>query len=119
MKYAMLICGDEAPWFDADEASVQAAMDEIHAWYEKWSAEGKILSGGAELDSSRKARTISRGPDGGPVVTDGPYLELKEVVGGFITLDTDDMDEAVTIAAGWPGIARHGDKVEVRPVIQR
>lgn len=114
----MLICGEEAAWFDADEASVQAAMEQINAWYEKWAATGKVLDAGAELDSSRKAKTISRGADGQPVVTDGPYLELKEVVGGFIMLDTDGIDEAVVIASGWPGIASHGDKVEVRPVMQ-
>jgi hypothetical protein len=118
VKYVMLICGDEASWFDADEASVQAAMEEINAWYEKWAAAGKIIGSGAELDSSRKAKTVSRGQDG-PVVTDGPYLELKEVIGGFIMLETDDIDEAVAVASGWPGIESHGDRVEVRPVIQR
>jgi hypothetical protein len=119
MRYVMLICGEEAPWFEADEATVRTAMDQIYAWHEKWAATGKILDGGAELDSSTKARTISRGTDGHPVVTDGPYLELKEVIGGFIMLETDDIDEAVAIASGWPGIANHGDKVEVRPVMQR
>lgn len=119
MKYVMLICGDESSWFDGDEASVQAAMEEINAWAEKWSAAGKILDGGAELDASAKAKTVSRGTDRQPVVTDGPYLELKEVVGGLIMLQADDIDEAVAVASGWPGIARFGDKVEVRPVMAR
>jgi hypothetical protein len=49
----------------------------------------------------------------------GPYLELKEVVGGFIHLVADDIDDAVGVAATWPGIAAVGDKVEVRPVAER
>ncbi|MPZ27320.1 MAG: hypothetical protein GEV12_13145 [Micromonosporaceae bacterium] len=120
MRYVMLLCGDEDGWYDPDRAAEQEnAMNEIYAWMEKWQAEGKIADGGAELDTSRKAKTVSRGPDGAPMVTDGPYLELKEVVGGFIMLEADDIDDAVAVAATWPGVARFGDKVEVRPVMQR
>jgi hypothetical protein len=119
MKYAMLICGDEENWFNADEAEIRATMDEIYTWMEKWEKAGKIAPGGAELDHSGKARTVSRGADGQPVVTDGPYLELKEIIGGVIMLEADDIDEAVAVAAGWPGIARYAEKVEVRPVISR
>lgn len=119
MQFAMLLCGEEDHWFDADQATVQAAMEEIYAWMGKWEGEGKIADGGAELDHSRKAKTASRGPDGQPVITDGPYLELKEVIGGFIMLNADNIDEAVAVAATWPGIANFGDKVEVRPVIER
>jgi hypothetical protein len=118
MRYAMLICGEEWPE-DLPAATVEAAMTGIYAWLDKWRAEGKIAEGGMELDSVRTAKTVSRGADGRPVVTDGPYLELKEVIGGFIVLNADDLDEAVTIAATWPGVVAHGDKVEVRPVMQR
>jgi len=117
MKYVMLICGDEASWVDTDEATIEAVMKDIDAWDQKWA--GKVADGGAELDSSRTARTVSRGPDGQPVVTDGPYLELKEVIGGFCILEVDSLDEAVAIASEWPTIASHGDKVEVRPVMRR
>jgi hypothetical protein len=117
MKYVMMLAGEEGNWYDEDNAAaIEAAMQAIYAWMEKW--EGKVVDGGAELDSVKKAKTISRGPDG-PVVTDGPYLELKEVIGGFILLEADGIDEAVAIASGWPGIAKFGDKVEVRPVMQR
>jgi hypothetical protein len=118
MKYALLICGEESSWFDLDEAAQQAEYGKIHAWVQKWEAAGKLAPGGAELDSTSKAKTVSRGPDGKPVVTDGPYLELKEVIGGMVILDADDIDEAVAIASGWPTIERFGDKVEVRPIIQ-
>ena len=118
MKYAMLICGEESGWYDASQQERDAAYQAIFAWMEKWQAAGKILDGGAELDTVRKAKTVSRGPDGQPVVTDGPYLELKEVIGGMILLQADDIDDAVTVASGWPGIARHRDKIEVRPLVQ-
>jgi hypothetical protein len=120
MQYVMMICGEEGNWYDPENAAaVEAAMNEIYAWMAKWQPTGKIADGGAELDSIRKAKTVSRGPDGAPVVTDGPYLELKEVVGGFMVLEADDIDDAVAVASGWPGITKFGDKVEVRPVIQR
>ncbi|MFI6071445.1 YciI family protein [Actinoplanes sp. NPDC051343] len=115
MRYAMIITGDESHWFGP--AVESGLMDQVDAWWEKWHQAGKIVRGGAELDRSTKARTVGPGPDG-PVVTDGPFLELKEVVGGFVLLEADDMDAAVEVAAGWPGIA-HGDRIEVRPVITR
>jgi hypothetical protein len=115
MRYAMIITGDESHWFGT--AVKSGLMDEVDAWWEKWHQAGKIVPGGAELDQSAKARTVGPGPDG-PVVTDGPFLELKEVVGGFILLEADDMDAATEVASGWPGI-QHGDRVEVRPVITR
>lgn len=120
MQYVMMIVGDEGDWYDQhNPAAIEEAMQAIYAWMGKWQAEGKIADGGAELDTVHKAKTVTRGPDGNPVVTDGPYLELKEVIGGFVMLEADDIDEAVAIAAGWPGIAKHGDRVEVRPVMQR
>lgn len=118
MQYVMLLWGDEDAWANQDPASAQAAMDDIIGWYERWQSDGKVVDGGAELDTSRKARTIRPAHAGEPVVTDGPYLESKEVIGGILILDADDLDEAVAIAATWPGI-RYGDSVEVRPVMQR
>jgi hypothetical protein len=113
MRYAMLICGVEEEW-TAQEAA--GAMNQIEEWFARWSEAGKIAHGGAELDTVRKAKTVRPGPDG-PVVTDGPYLELKEVVGGVMLLEADDMDEAVAIAAGWP--LAGSSSVEVRPLIER
>jgi len=113
MRYAMLICGVEDEWAAAE---AEGAMEKIFEWFGRWEAAGKIGKGGVELDTVRKARTIRPGPDG-PVVTDGPYLELKEVVGGVVILEADDMDEAVAIASGWPMQA--SSSIEVRPVIDR
>jgi hypothetical protein len=119
MKYAMLIIGDDDNWYHLPKEDQDAAYRDIFAWMEKWQAAGKILEGGAELDTVRKAKTIARGPDGQPVVTDGPYLELKEVIGGLVLINADDVDDAVKVASDWPTIARLGDKVEVRPVVEQ
>jgi hypothetical protein len=117
MRYVMIIAGDEAAW---DEPGLtEGLMDEINTWWEKWFEAGKVEQGGAELQPSSTAKTVGRGADGQPTVTDGPYLELKEVVGGFIHLVADDIDEAIAVASGWPGITRLGDKIEVRPVMER
>jgi hypothetical protein len=117
MRYVMILTGDESNWFEPKLPA--GLMDEVGAWWEKWAEAGKVLDGGAELQPSSTAKTVGPGPDGKPVVTDGPYLELKEVVGGFILLECDDLDEAVAVAAGWPGIAAVGDKVEIRPLLER
>jgi hypothetical protein len=117
MRYVMILTGDEAPWFD--EETSQGLMEEVITWWGKWSEAGKVEEGGAELAPSTQAKTVGRGPGGEPVVTDGPFLELKEVVGGFIYLNADDIDDAVAVASTWPGIAAVGDRVEVRPVMER
>ncbi|MDI6101269.1 YciI family protein [Actinoplanes sp. NEAU-A12] len=117
MRYVMILVGDESKWSDPEVA--EGLMDEINTWWQKWSEAGKIVAGGAELAPSSTGKTISPGPGGAPEVTDGPYLEIKEVVGGFLLLDTDDLDEAIAVASGWPGIAAVGDRVEVRPEMVR
>ncbi|GIF35810.1 YciI family protein [Actinoplanes xinjiangensis] len=117
MRYVMILVGDETKWFDPELGP--ELMEEVGAWWQKWFEAGKIVNGGAELAPSSSAKTIGRGRDGMPEITDGPYVELKEVVGGFILLDVDDLDEAVAVAAGWPGIAALGDRVELRPEMVR
>ncbi|HEX6194322.1 MAG TPA: YciI family protein [Jiangellaceae bacterium] len=113
MRYAMLIIGNEADWDSMDAAAHDAAMADIFAWFEKWGAAGKIADGGAELASSNEGRTVRGG-----VVTDGPFMESKEVIGGVTFLDADSLDEAVEIAAGWPGVAEGRVAIEVRPIIE-
>lgn len=117
MRYALLICGDERDWDKLDPKEADAAMERIRAWVGKWRAAGKIVPGGEELDSVRTAKTVRPGPDG-PVVIDGPYLELKEVIGGFVVVEADSIDEAVAVAAEWPSLTGT-TSIEVRPVMDR
>jgi hypothetical protein len=117
VRYVMIVVGDERGWFD--EATASGLLDEVNSWWDTWFQAGKIVRGGAELAPSSTAKTVSRGEQGRPTVTDGPFVELTEVVGGFILLEVDDIDDAIAVASGWPGIQRLGDRVEVRPIMAR
>lgn len=112
MKYAIIIMNAGGPATGSAEA--EAWTKDVFAWYEKWGAAGKLLDGGAELDDASKAKTVRSSG-----VTDGPYIEAKEVIGGFSVLEADTIDEAVEIATTWPGVDRGWITVEVRPVYER
>jgi hypothetical protein len=116
MRYVMLICGVEEEWAAQTPDEIGAVMGEIGAWVRRWREAGKLAAGGEELDSVMTAKTIRPLAGGGVTVTDGPYLELKEVVGGFLVLETENIDEAVAIAATWPALSG-STSIEVRPVI--
>ncbi len=86
----------------------QLDVDRTIAWFRE---NASRIVGGEELGYPRQARTVrQRG------VTDGPFIETKELLGGFIVLDVPDEATALEIAAAWPGLAWPGDAVEVRPV---
>lgn len=114
MKYAMLLNGSENEFPPPSPEAGEAALREISAWFEKWGAAGKIADSGLHLQPSSTAKTIRPGADG-LVVTDGPYLELKEVIGGFVVLEADDIDDAIAVASTWPGMWGSAS-VEIRPV---
>ena len=90
VKYVMLIMdtpNEPAP----DSPEYGAWYAEVGAWYEKWGATGR-LEGGYQLQGPATAKTVrSTG------VTDGPYIETKEVLGGFSTIEADTIDEAADI----------------------
>jgi len=76
-----------------------AAIKAIYGWFEKWGGSGKIADSGVRLQPSHTTKTVRAGSGGAPVITDGPYLELKEVLGGVVFLEAQDLDEAVSFAA--------------------
>ncbi|MCU1486353.1 MAG: YCII-related protein [Actinomycetia bacterium] len=89
--------------------------DAIHADYVSITQamnEAGVNKGGNPLQGPDTARTV--GPDG--VVTDGPFAEITEVLGGYYLLDVADQDEALAWAAKLPGVTRGLDKIEVRPI---
>ena len=114
MRYAMLICVDENA--AASEGTTDEGMGEIYAWFEKWGGAGKIADGGAELESVRTAKTV-RGAGSGRSVTDGPFIETKESVAGFVLLEAESFDEALEVASTWPGLSSPTVAVEVRPTV--
>jgi hypothetical protein len=111
MKYVMLILNTEAADKLTDEEQ-QAWSSEIMAWYEKVGGSGKMPDGGAQLQGPQTARTVRASG-----VTDGPFMETKEVLGGYSVLETDTFDEAVEITRTWPGVDRGLVTIELRPII--
>ena len=111
VKYVLLIM--DTP----DEPAPQtpewnAWYAEVGAWYEKWGATGR-LDAGHQLQAPSTAKTVRAGG-----VTDGPFIETKEALGGFSVIDADSMDEAVDIAKTWPGVDRGWITIELRPVLE-
>ncbi|MFZ0920221.1 MAG: YciI family protein [Candidatus Dormiibacterota bacterium] len=105
----LFIKNEEAVLDEADHGAHYAAIDE---WFAEIGRDGK-LRGGEELQPSNTATTI-RFQGGRPLVTDGPFMESKENVAGFVTIDVADLDEAIAIAKKWPP---KDQAVEIRPVL--
>jgi hypothetical protein len=112
MKYILMTySGPEhtRAWERATPAERQAEVDRVVAWFREHGAAGRIV-GGEELGWPHLARTVRK-----KGVTDGPFVETKELLGGFIVLEVPDEATAIEIAQGWPGLDWDGDAVEVRP----
>src|SRR5687768_2128210 len=78
-------------------------------------------SGGEELDEPARVKALRPGRQGeGVVVTDGPYIETKEILGGFVILETDTAEEALAIAKEWPSLTSQPNAtVHLQPVFDR
>jgi hypothetical protein len=113
VQYVALIHGSEAHWESLGDEVRQALYDR---YIELFGEDDRVIGGG-ELQSSRTATTV-RVRNGDRLVTDGPYAETKEVLGGYIVLECDSIDEACQLAASFPA-AEHHVAVEVRPVYVR
>lgn len=109
MEYAILIYRDESR--DAEFDWPQ--LDADYAAYFKQAADAGVLRGGPRLGRSPLTTTVAV-RDGRRLVTDGPFIESREQLGGVFVIDCDDLDQALDWAARCPG-AWHGT-VEVRPV---
>jgi len=112
MRFLALIYGDEQGEAVRTPADVQAVMAGHQAFGAEAGAAG-VIGGGEALQDIATATTI-RDVDGKDVITDGPFAETKEQLGGFYILDCADLDEALKWAAKIP---HPGGCVEVRPVI--
>lgn len=112
MKYVLLLGGNMEPDARAKNPELQAAYERVGRWFAEYTQAGKIV-GGHELKHPETATTI-RFKDGKPMVVDGPFIEAKEVIGGYAELEVRDLDEALEIAKTWPGLT----SVEIRPVVE-
>src|SRR6476660_3304860 len=107
-KYLILIYQDESVARQAEGESISASYQEFQQ------RRGASLLGGAALHPSSTATSVRRDGAGGFLVTDGPFAESKETLGGYYLVEAADLDEAITYAAMSPA-ARRGS-IEVRPV---
>ncbi len=114
MKYILLIYHEEQGWEAISEAERQQIYLEYRQLIGELQADGKYLAGD-ELQPTSTAQSV-RVRDGQQIVTDGPFAETREQVGGFFMIEAKDLDEAKSIAARIPS-ARTGT-IEVRPVAE-
>lgn len=116
MRYALLVYSDQSAWSElSDEEAARLREESMPGWNalfgELVAADPNIV--GKELEAATDARTV-RVVDGEVLVTDGPFPETKEQIGGIFLVDLPDLDEAIRLAALVP-TAQHGS-LEIRPL---
>lgn len=114
MKYLLLFCksDDDDRRFDAlTDTERSALFGEVAAWQQRYA--DNFVEQGVRLDRAASATTV-RKRDGRVIVTDGPFVESGEVVGGYSVVDVPDLDAAMRIARAFPACPT----VEIRPVLE-
>ena len=111
MKFICLGYADEQTWVAMSESERTALMDECFAYDDVLRRNGHFVGGDA-LQSARNARTL-RWQNGKALVTDGPYAETKEQLGGILVLEARDLDHAVQLMSKHPGVK--AGPFEIRP----
>jgi hypothetical protein len=114
MKYVMLFCGtveDQAAFDALSQDDLAARYAEVGRWFGQHRAS---ITGGNQLAPRDTATTVRLGGTDA-VVTDGPFMEGNELIGGYAEIDVADLDEALAMARTWPG----GGVIEIRPVMQQ
>lgn len=118
MKYVLMFADtveNQESWDRMPEDTRAAAYGKVMQWFEEHGKAGRLV-GGEELKGPSSSTTV-RIKNGKAIVTDGPFIEAKEVVGGFAVVEVKDLDEALAMAKSWPG-GGDGRIVEVRPVVE-
>jgi hypothetical protein len=113
MKYLFALFGDESRWGEVTPEQRQESMKQWDA-FTNAAIEAGVHLAGEGLQPSATATTVRIQESGDPVVTDGPFAETKEQLGGFYLLDCRDLDDALAWAKRIP---MPGGTVEVRPVM--
>ena len=114
MKYMLLIHDDEKVWGKLSEPERQKIYGEYGQFGQQIRSAGQYLAG-SQLQPTSTATSV-RVRDGKRLVTDGPFAETREQLGGYYLVDARNLDEAIDIAARIPS-ARMGT-IEVRPVVE-
>ena len=114
MKYMLLIGGTDDGWDHMTKDEQDALYGRIGQWWDERTAAGEMLEG-HQLQDPSTATTVRRSRDGEVSVTDGPFVEGKEGIGGYGIIDVPDLDAAIRLASSWPA----PDTLEIRPIIVR
>ena len=118
MKYMLLIHQVDTPTPRDPEAWARVPEDEQKAVFADYQAISSTpgVTPGLQLDEPTTATTV-RVEDGKTLTTDGPFVAVKEALGGYLVFEADDLDAAIELAARVPA-ARMGGAVEVRPIME-
>jgi hypothetical protein len=118
MKYMLLIHQGDAPTPRSPDEWGTLSEDEQKAVYADYQAINQTsgVTPGLGLDAPETATTVMV-QDGKTLTTDGPFVEIKEAIGGYLLFEADDLDAAIELASRIPA-ARLGGAVEVRPIVQ-
>jgi hypothetical protein len=125
MKYMLMFAGDEAYWTGFESFSKERqkeALARVGRWWDEQMAAGRLLEGhGLQPTSTATTVRIQMPHAGDPyepgknsrvLVTDGPFIDAKERIGGYAIIDVPDLDAAIAMAKSWPA----GGTIEIRPV---
>lgn len=118
MQYMLLIHQGDAPTPRSPEDWARLSEDEQRAVYADYQAINQTpgVTPGVQMEDPAIATTV-RVQDGKTLTTDGPFVAVKEALGGYLFFEADDLDAAIELAARIPA-ARLGGAVEVRPVVE-
>lgn len=113
-RFLILIHGDESRW-DSMSTAERDQIDAAHRVFAERAGESVVAAG--QLESSSRAARLRDIADGVPVLTDGPFTESGEVIGGFYVVEAPDRDTAIDLAAGLAEVAHDHSWVEVWPLV--
>lgn len=114
MRYMVLIASSDDAWDGLSEDEQKALYGRIERWWGEQYAAGKVTEG-HELQPPATATTVRVDRSGATSVTDGPYIEAKEWIGGYGIIDVADLDDAIRLVSSWPSPAT----LEIRPIVER
>jgi hypothetical protein len=114
-EFMMILCDVEGEKAKMAPEDVRAHYERVGAWWQEHEKAGRIVAGVARrLQGTNKAKTVRVARGRAPMVSDGPFAETKEQIGGFGILNVPDMQSAVDVVSTWPGLA---ETIEIRPVL--
>ena len=108
-EFALLFRQPTFDYSDVTPVEMQALTKKWHDWAGAIAAQGKVSSNGIRLSTEGKVLRA------GGVITDGPFVEIREILGSFVVVKAESLEEATTLAHGCPVLER-GGSVEIRPI---